>query len=550
LNGFKQVMPKSWRSLQGQLLVFIALGTLMCSLVAAGFAFHTAFDRSISNGRTSLEGLITAVEKTAAIGAYTGDSLLLQEIVEGLTLSPLSSYVEIRSVRGVVIASMQNGAGVLSGWGDGADHVERQLVSPFDQSEAIGSLRIMTNLAHLEALARQEATALAAMMIMQALLMALMVYVLAARLVSRPIVRLANDLREMEPGTGKRIRLLPGRHANEIGTLVGSANALLNANELALRRERDLRDEVETMQAQYRKIFTASSAGIFVLQANGSLINCNPTALKISGMAGMEPERLQGLDLVQEIFADADGVRVMMAHAARTGDTVAADLQLRTPQGQARWVHCLFSVQSGALDPVATYPDDLIEGVMYDITERKLSESAVLHQAEHDDLTGLKNRLASERIVDRFLADAASSLGTVSILYIDLDGFKQVNDLNGHKAGDLVLIECGVRMRAAVRRSTDLVGRVGGDEFLIALNHVGPDDSSLIDVALALIEAIRRPFELGGGRQAHIGVSIGVACYPQNGGSRIALLHQADHAMYEVKRTGKNSFALALSAGQ
>lgn len=540
-------MPSPWKSLQLRLLTSIFLGTFIFALIAAGLAYQLGFERAMRNGRTTLEGLITAVEKTAAIGAYTADGVLLQEIVDGLAGNPISTYVDIRSAEGAVMAVKKTGTSGLSDWRIGAGFVERRLASPFDPTETVGSLRIMTDIEKLQVLAKQEATTLAVMMIVQTLLIALLVYLLAARFVSRPIVKLANNLREMEPGTSQRIKVLPMHDADEIGALVDGANALLNANELALRRERELRNEVERMQAQYRQIFTASSAGIFVLYADGSLINCNPTLLRIAGLSATTPERLNGIDLVAEIFSDPGGVKTMMAKAAWSGETVASDLELRPRNGEPRWVHCLFSVQPRALDSQAAHSQDLLEGVMYDITERKRSESAVLHQAEHDNLTGLKNRLTSERIVDRFLEDASNSLGSVTILYIDLDGFKLVNDLKGHKAGDQVLVECALRMRTAVRRSTDLVGRVGGDEFLIALNNIGPSDHSLNEVAEALVEALRQPFELENGDQVQIGVSIGIASYPQHGPNRIALMQEADNAMYEVKRTGKNSFALAFT---
>jgi diguanylate cyclase (GGDEF)-like protein/PAS domain S-box-containing protein len=540
-------MPKLYQSLQLRLLTSIVIATLFFALIAAGLAYRLGFERAIRNGRAGLEGLITAVEKTAAIGAYTADGVLLQEIVDGLARNPIGTYVDIRSAQGVVLASKQTGSAGLSAWATSAGQVERRLASPFDSAETVGSLRIMTDMAKLQALAKEEATVLAAVMIVQTLLIALLVYLLAARFVSRPIVKLAHNLREMEPGTSRRIKVLPMHDADEIGTLVDGANALLHANELALRRERELRNEVEQIQAEYRQIFTASSAGIFVLHADGGLINCNPTLLRIAGLTAADPTHFKGLDLVHEIFSKPDMVKSMMLKAATSGETVAADLQLRPQGGTSRWVHCLFSVQSPELGSPTPDAQGLIEGVLYDITERKKSELDILHQAEHDDLTGLKNRVTSERIVDRFLEAATHSSSAVSLLYIDLDGFKPVNDVNGHKAGDQVLAESALRMRAAVRRSTDLVGRVGGDEFLIALNHVGPDDARLNDVAQSVVAALRQPFELEDGQHVHIGVSIGIASYPQHGSNRMALMEQADIAMYEVKRTGKNNFALALT---
>ena len=129
----------------------------------------------------------------------------------------------------------------------------------------LGSLNIRLNDARVQADADRQAYTLAGAMVGQAALLALVLYLVAARWVSQPIVRLAGALREMQPGSGERLRT-PADHAgDEIGVLISGANALLASNENALQTERQLRAEVEAMEAQYRQIFDSSSAGIFVL---------------------------------------------------------------------------------------------------------------------------------------------------------------------------------------------------------------------------------------------------------------------------------------------
>jgi diguanylate cyclase (GGDEF)-like protein len=170
----------------------------------------------------------------------------------------------------------------------------------------------------------------------------------------------------------------------------------------------------------------------------------------------------------------------------------------------------------------------------------------VRYRSEHDALTGLKNRASSDAALERYIADAIDNAAPLSVLCIDLDGFKQVNDEFGHHAGDQVLIACAKRMQAAVRRSSDLVGRLGGDEFVVALREVGPSDRALCLTAAALLEALRAAVVLDDGTQVWIGASIGIACLPHHGSSRASLVHAADAAMYEIKRSGRNSFAMAI----
>ena len=135
---------------------------------------------------------------------------------------------------------------------------------------------------------------------------------------------------------------------------------------------------------------------------------------------------------------------------------------------------------------------------------------------------------------------AARTQQPLALMYIDLDGFKAVNDRLGHHAGDLLLQQVAGRLRDCVRE-TDTVARLGGDEFAIIL----PDlkELAIIDrIGHTLLERLQQPFELDG-RTAHISASIGVALWPRDGRTPTELIHHADRAMYEAKRLGRNRLA-------
>jgi diguanylate cyclase (GGDEF)-like protein len=237
----------------------------------------------------------------------------------------------------------------------------------------------------------------------------------------------------------------------------------------------------------------------------------------------------------------------MIDEAAERGETMSADLELRSADGDTRWVHCLVSVQDAAraASPHEVTPGGIVEGVLYDITERKRAERDVRRRAEVDALTGALNRAATEEAIDRFIAQAGAD-EAMTLLYLDLDGFKQVNDRFGHKAGDQVLQQVAVRIQRSLRRSTDLLGRIGGDEFAVVLQHANPDETAPAQIAAALLEAVREPVLLDDGQAVEIGVSIGLAGFPRHGRSRRELMHAADGAMYAVKRHGKNGYASAV----
>jgi diguanylate cyclase (GGDEF)-like protein len=132
----------------------------------------------------------------------------------------------------------------------------------------------------------------------------------------------------------------------------------------------------------------------------------------------------------------------------------------------------------------------------------------------------------------------------LSVLYLDLDGFKAVNDRFGHKAGDRVLVECAQRMRDCIGLTPGVIARIGGDEFVVALEGLCPEDLLLTRIAARLVQSLQEPIEIESGVSVRIGASLGISTMPRHGVSRRELLHAADEAMYEVKRSGKNAFAV------
>jgi diguanylate cyclase (GGDEF)-like protein len=178
---------------------------------------------------------------------------------------------------------------------------------------------------------------------------------------------------------------------------------------------------------------------------------------------------------------------------------------------------------------------DLIETV-----RRQRDEIQFL--ATHDALTGLPlNGLAMDRL-QVAVAQAKRDAKQVAMLFIDLDGFKAVNDTFGHDAGDAVLLEIAKRLKASVREG-DTVGRIAGDEFVVIAAGV-QDRAAAQLVAEKLIEAVSLPI-LWGDSMLQVGASIGVSLYPEHGESGSELRSKADHAMYQVKRSGKNGVAFA-----
>ena len=175
--------------------------------------------------------------------------------------------------------------------------------------------------------------------------------------------------------------------------------------------------------------------------------------------------------------------------------------------------------------------------VARDIAEQHATEERLRHLATHDDLTGLPNRaLLSDRL--RMALAQARRVGTgFSVLALDLDGFKKVNDALGHAVGDALLRVAGARFRT-VLRNVDTLARVGGDEF-VAVLPAAIDAEELQIVARRMISTTQLPFEIDG-QVLYISASIGAATYPQHGDNEVKLLAHADTALYRAKETGKS----------
>ena len=176
--------------------------------------------------------------------------------------------------------------------------------------------------------------------------------------------------------------------------------------------------------------------------------------------------------------------------------------------------------------------------------ELKLSEDYMRHMANHDVLTGLANRKLFEEKLQEALIHAQANEKRLATFFLDLDGFKEINDSFGHDMGDFVIKEVAQRLKSCLRGS-DTVARLGGDEFTVLLPQI-PSQSVAIRVAEKIIFAVTQPLILNG-QDLHITLSLGISVYPQDGKSLEELIKSADRAMYQAKVQGKNRYCLASS---
>lgn len=297
--------------------------------------------------------------------------------------------------------------------------------------------------------------------------------------------------------------------------------------ELALRSSHD----------RYRQLSTAVQQVVFETDLGGRISFINPAWEKLSGGLSEDAIGQPWISLIHPEDREALHAAFIDLMTGRT-DHVQRDARLASTGHKPLWVSVYLMTLA---DEQGARPRGAI-GTLFDINERKLSESAIRHQALHDALTGIPNRLLLIERLEQALGRLRRQGSQLAVLYIDLDDFKLVNDKHGHLAGDQVLRMTAQRLLEQVR-DTDTVARIGGDEFVVLLDCVA-DHTSVEHIADKLATAIGQPFALalpGGTVSCHIGASIGIALAPRDGSTVDALLHHSDNRLYHAKATSKST---------
>jgi len=281
-------------------------------------------------------------------------------------------------------------------------------------------------------------------------------------------------------------------------------------------------------EARFRSLVQHSSDVIMVTRPNGTMRFVSPSASRVFGY---EPAALLGRPLATLLHpADRDRATQLFAEVV-AGPGVIGPVEWRFRQADGSWLHAEILATNLLGDPT-------VRGIVLntrDVSERKRLEEQLTHQAFHDPLTGLANRALFRDRVSHALALAQRQGHPITVLFLDLDDFKRVNDSLGHAEGDRLLIAAAERFQSCAR-AADTVSRLGGDEFAILIEHVAGSDGRP-ELLQRLEEAMTYPFALSG-NQVQVSASIGVAT-ASPGDTADDLLRNADVAMYAAKRRGK-----------
>jgi len=280
---------------------------------------------------------------------------------------------------------------------------------------------------------------------------------------------------------------------------------------------------------------SAGIVGIWDWDIENNLLNWDPVMYRLYGLEPTGFGNLYEAWLSRVHIDDREHIDGEIQAALRNEREYCPEFRVLWPDNS---VHYIKAVSKTTFN--STGKAIRLVGVNYDITEQKNIQIRLNKEASYDQLTHLPNRRLITDRLKQAIAFAERAKKKMAILFIDLDGFKKVNDIYGHHVGDWLLIEVSTRIQHCLR-ATDTVGRLGGDEFVVVLPDI---DENAEDVANKIRTTLEEPFVMDNGVVLNISSSIGVAIYLQDAKNQTMLMECADKAMYEAKKRGCNKVVL------
>lgn len=495
------------------------------------------FDDEQKHTIRTMQDLLNSAENTTSIACYLSDKNLANEVVNGISKNNVVSKVTIHSGEKVLAVSKKQALPISFElpvvFKQYPDFITREIFSPFNPREKVCTVNMEINQATVNKNSTDKALFIVELLLFQNLLIASVLSLIVFVFFTRPIKLISDRLHALSPQKGELLEHPENNKENELGRLVNDVNKIIANLVSSLDEEKNLRIQHALEEKKFQTFFENAETGIFKMNSHGELISYNQALVRMLSLKtddGSPSPALLDLISGQELH-----LHLMIDAALKESRVVSEDFCIEPGQlKEKKWINVVLHAAE----------NDLLQGLINDITDRKYKEEAAQHLAVTDHLTGLNNRLGLERKLAHLMKENA--LGHPSpffLLLIDLDKFKEVNDKYGHKAGDMVLIQFS-SILTGILRKTDFIARLGGDEFVVLLCDL-TDQSKAIEIAGKIIAEASRPVDVGHGISARIGASIGINYASGTSVSAEKLLAETDQAMYEAKQSGRNTYVLA-----
>lgn len=526
------------------------------------FISQSLREREQSQAIRTLNEVLETVQSTASIAAFTNDQQLAGEVIQGLLRNSDILLVTIVSGEVVlahggrpvakVLAPEQSIFSKMSVQADKAindlwwllesnpsppnliaNPLSKPLASPFNKNEIIGKITLQADWPAIEARVKQNTRDTLYLLLAEMLVVVLSVAAVMVFLVIRPIKKISDRLHQIEPELGSRISVPEGHEKTEIGRLVGDVNDLTGRLMTLLEHEREMQRQHEVAQRKYQNLFDHAASGIFVADREGRLDSFNRAFSELIWRSKLGEQEHPSLfdaawnrpDLIKSLL-------VLSLQQETSGRIASDDFLLLGRRGDERW-----------LSIAVTAPGDgNLQGTVTDVTARKREEMHARRLASMDALTGFSNRQGLLEAITQ-LSTRDNAQAPFALLMLNLDGFKQINESMGLPAGDEVLSVVAERIREFIKPG-DHPARVGGDEFVLLLDHTLPE--SQFDLRLnqffGLLEQPHSMVTLESKRVISLRASAGVAFYPKDGINAHQLLRSAELALMSARNAGSHSY--------
>jgi diguanylate cyclase (GGDEF)-like protein/PAS domain S-box-containing protein len=293
-------------------------------------------------------------------------------------------------------------------------------------------------------------------------------------------------------------------------------------------------EEYKSTLQQFNALTQLAPVAIFHIASNWQCSFTNEKWTEFSGLTQQESSDIKWINAIHP--QDVGDLLLALRNSLQKGSDHSQEVRLVSPKGQTKWVEFNIRVLFDAQDNIEGFL-----GTLHDITERYVNQEKLRNIAEYDGLTGLASRMLFQDRLQQAFYDSERSGSVISVFFLDLDGFKDVNDSLGHDIGDVLLQQVANRLMNTLRKN-DTVARFGGDEFVVMLGH---DEklSEVMTVAEKVIKSIAQTYIINE-HKLYITTSLGIAQGNSKVSSPETLLKNADFALYSAKKEGKNKYQL------
>ncbi|MCK8108662.1 sensor domain-containing diguanylate cyclase [Pseudoalteromonas sp. 2CM41L] len=522
--------------------IAIALVAIVVTLVSSMLSYYSGFKEKKNTNYLLVQQLAQTMGKTAAIAAYLNDKELSQEIINGLLSNDLVQGASLESeanVKGEMELFIANGT-----INKQKEAVLVKLVHPFLDDNFIGVLSIYPDDNFIQQQAQAALKKEFILMLIQSIVIAFFVSLVVQRWLTQPIQNLTDSFAKINPSEPETLNMLTFKQGkrDEISRLTHGINALMHELHLTISNEQTLRKKTQELEAKFRLIFEQASAGICLLDSKNNITTFNPAFKHYFTVPGEKelstlhfPELLNNVDELHSLLEE-----IRFAH---NPPQTTLDVECKVGY-KTLWFHCLFVRLTDQRNTNrGPQQEQLVEVILHDVTERAERELKTRFEADHDPLTGLLNRRAGEKRLQKTLRECIKHNKHLVLMMIDLDKFKPINDTYGHEAGDKVLIETAHRFKTLFHEQNDMCIRLGGDEFIVARQVNTFNKAATLEQATTLLKELQQQVSISNTKTCAVGASIGIAVAPTDGTELHELMHNGDKTLYHVKETGRGKVA-------